>query len=311
MSRSNFKQFATVEEMVTFLVSYFPRIPNGGRLPLLLESSLFHPGRAGSSGGASTVTITLPATCTWTAMSTAEWMLLSETAGTGGATLAYTVGANPTTSARSGSITINDQTFTVTQSSAAPFGAPSGLVATVLLDDAARPYIAVTWNAVADAAYYDVSVQRAGSTTTIPTTEPSLVLAPAETVSGSPYLFKARAVDAAATQSAYSAPDLATVVVFADDPIVPFVTRAKLVHITELRTAVDAVRALAGLSAAIWTTIQVGAPIQAAPITELRTALDAARSTLTLPALSYTDPSLSAGARIKAAHVQELRNGTK
>jgi hypothetical protein len=265
----------------------------------------------GAGGGASTVTITLPSTCTWKAMSTAEWILPSETAGTGSATLAYTVPANPTTSVRSRSITINEQTFTVTQSAAAPFGAPTGLTATVLLDNAAQPYIAVTWNAVADAAYYDVSVQRAGSTTTIPTTEPSFVLSATEIVNGAAYLFKARAVNAAATQSAYSAPDLATAVVFADDPIVPFVTKAKLVHVTELRTAVNAVRALAGLSAATWTTIQVGDPIQAAPITELRTALDAARSTLLLSALSYTDPSLSAGTRIKAAHVQELRNGTK
>jgi hypothetical protein len=266
---------------------------------------------AGSSGGASTVTITLPAPCTWKAMSTAEWILPAETAGTGAATLAYTVLTNTTTGVRSGSIAINDQTFTVTQSAAAPFGAPSGLVATVLLDNAARPYIAVTWNAVADAAYYDVSVQRAGTTVSIPTTEPSFVLSATETVNGAAYLFKARAVNAAATASAYSAPDLATVVVFADDPIVPLVTKAKLVHITELRTAVNAVRALAGLSAATWTTIQVGDAIQAVPITELRTALDAARSALTLSTLSYTDPSLSAGARIKAAHVQELRNGTK
>ena len=266
---------------------------------------------AGSGGGPSTVTITLPSTCTWTAMSTAEWILPSDTAGTGAAALAYTVLVNPTTSTRSGSITINEQTFTVTQSAAAPFGAPSGLTATVLLDNAARPYIAVSWNAVADAAYYDVSVQRAGSTTTIPTTQPSFVLSATETVNGAAYLFKARAVDAAATPSAYSAPDLATAIVFADDPIVPFVTKAKLAHITELRTAVNAVRALAGLAAATWTTIQVGDAIQAPPITELRTAVDAARSTLLLSALSYTDPSLSAGVRIKAAHVQELRNGTK
>lgn len=265
----------------------------------------------GAGGGASTVTITLPSTCTWTAMSAAEWILPSETAGTGSATLAYTVPANPTTGVRSGSITFNEQTFTVTQSAAAPFGAPSGLVATVLLDNAAQPYIAVTWNAVADAAYYDVSVQRAGSTTTIPTTDPSFVLSATETVNGAAYLFKARAVDDAATQSAYSAPDLATAVVFADDPIVPFVTKAKLVHVTELRTAVNAVRALAGLTAATWTTIQVGDAIKAVPITELRTALDAARSTLMLSTLTYTDPSLSSGTRIKAAHVQELRDGTK
>lgn len=45
-SKINFKQFATIEEMVQYLVQYFQRIPNRGRLPLLLESSLFHPERA-------------------------------------------------------------------------------------------------------------------------------------------------------------------------------------------------------------------------------------------------------------------------
>jgi hypothetical protein len=47
-SKIDFKQFATIEAMVTFLVSHFQRIPNRGRLPLLLESSLFHPERAGA-----------------------------------------------------------------------------------------------------------------------------------------------------------------------------------------------------------------------------------------------------------------------
>lgn len=45
-SKIDFKQFATTDEMVTFLVAYFRRIPNRRRLPLLLESSLFHPERA-------------------------------------------------------------------------------------------------------------------------------------------------------------------------------------------------------------------------------------------------------------------------
>ena len=266
-----------------------------------------------SSGGTASVTLTIPTPCTWTAMSTTEWVTVSPSDGSGATTLVYTALANETTSQRAGSLAVNDETFTVTQDAAAPFGAPTGLVATALLDSAARPYIAVSWNAVADVAYYDVSVQRAGSTTSITTYEPSLVLAPTGTISGAAYLFKVRAVNAAGTQSAYSAPDLATVVFYTDDPIVPLATTAKLVHITELRAAVNAVRALAGLAAATWTTINVGDPIITTPITELRTALDAARSTptLALPAISYTDPTLSAGTRIKAAHVQELRGGTK
>jgi hypothetical protein len=48
MIRSNidFARFATAEDLVTFLVSRFRRVPNSGRLPLLLESTLFHPERA-------------------------------------------------------------------------------------------------------------------------------------------------------------------------------------------------------------------------------------------------------------------------
>lgn len=45
-SKIDFTRFATVDDMVAFLIIYFQRIPNRGRLPLLLESSLFHPERA-------------------------------------------------------------------------------------------------------------------------------------------------------------------------------------------------------------------------------------------------------------------------
>ncbi len=49
MDRSpiNFSQFATMEQMVQYLVRHFRRIRNRGQLPLLLESSLFHPERDG------------------------------------------------------------------------------------------------------------------------------------------------------------------------------------------------------------------------------------------------------------------------
>jgi hypothetical protein len=42
-SKIDFAQFATADELTTFLVSLFRRVPNSGPLPLLLESSLFHP----------------------------------------------------------------------------------------------------------------------------------------------------------------------------------------------------------------------------------------------------------------------------
>jgi hypothetical protein len=44
-SRIDFTQFASVDNMVEYLIRHFQKIPNRGRLPLLLESSLFHPER--------------------------------------------------------------------------------------------------------------------------------------------------------------------------------------------------------------------------------------------------------------------------
>jgi len=70
------------------------------------------------------------------------------------------------------------------------------------------------------------------------------------------------------------------------------------VHITELRTAVNAARTRNGLAATAWTdpTLTPGTTvIKAVHITELRAALNAFYTKLgrTLP--SYTDPTLTAG----------------
>ncbi len=47
-------------------------------------------------------------------------------------------------------------------------------------------------------------------------------------------------------------------------------------------------------------------------VTALRTALDAARSAIGLAAISYTDPTITAGVTVmKAAHLTELRAGTQ
>ena len=48
MERSgiDFTQFATGDDIVDYMTDYFSLIPNRGRLPLLLDSSLFHPERA-------------------------------------------------------------------------------------------------------------------------------------------------------------------------------------------------------------------------------------------------------------------------
>ncbi len=83
-------------------------------------------------------------------------------------------------------------------------------------------------------------------------------------------------------------------------------------HVTEVRTAVNAVRALAGLAAASFAdTNLTGVVWRAVHIEELRNALTPARVQLGLPAVSYTDPGSLAGLLFKAAYITDLRGGVQ
>ena len=69
------------------------------------------------SGGSGSISITLPSTaCTWTASTNVAWVTLGASSGSGSSALTYSVAPNSSTG-RSGTITINDQTFTVSQTS--------------------------------------------------------------------------------------------------------------------------------------------------------------------------------------------------
>lgn len=131
------------------------------------------------------------------------------------------------------------------------------------------------------------------------------------------YLYKVTAT-ISGVASADSSRDLATTVIFTDSVINAHITRIKAAHITELRTAIDAVRALAAGGVAnngTYTDPVVAAQTTAVKgihITELRNALNAARSTLGLTVLSYTDPAIAGQSTlIKALHITELRSGVK
>ena len=74
-------------------------------------------GSYGESGGSGAVSVTAPAGCPWTAASNAAWIAItSGWSGRDNGTVNYSVSANTSTSARSGTMTIAGQTFTVTQS---------------------------------------------------------------------------------------------------------------------------------------------------------------------------------------------------
>ena len=138
------------------------------------------------------------------------------------------------------------------------------------------------------------------------------------------YLYRVRATDTIGSNSAYSNIALGTAYSFADDPIITAaedpsgatVTKVKATHITQLREAINAVRALVpGLGAATWTQPTLTpnqTVIMAEDVRELRTALGAALSALGLTLPSYTDPTIYNGQNgqrtiIKRDHIKELR----
>jgi len=98
---------------------------------------------------------------------------------------------------------------------------------------------------------------------------------------------------------------------FIDDPLTAATSVIKAVHITELRTRIDAVRTQYGLGPYAYTdpTLTAGASIiRAVHISELRTALGAVYTALGMPPPSYTDPTLTSGETVvKVAHIAELR----
>jgi hypothetical protein len=126
------------------------------------------------------------------------------------------------------------------------------------------------------------------------------------------YVYRVRATGGTGTTpSGYSNRDHATTVMFTDDPLVTKVTVIKAVHLTELRTAVNAVRAAAGLAPATWTDPNPSrVSIKAVHITELRNALTPALTVLGKSA-SYSDPTLARGTVVKAVDFQEIRNQVK
>ncbi len=98
---------------------------------------------------------------------------------------------------------------------------------------------------------------------------------------------------------------------FTDDPIVPGETPIRAVHVTELRTRIDGLRAAAGLGRFAWTDpiLRAGATrVRLVHLTELRSALTEAYAAAGRPAPRWTDASPSGGTTpIRAVHLTELR----
>jgi len=132
------------------------------------------------------------------------------------------------------------------------------------------------------------------------------------TVTTPPHAVGAVQIDLTPTSgSVYSKPNAFAYLptVFTDDTIMVGQTTVKTQHIIELRQAVDAMRAVAGLSGAPWTdpSLAAGNTIRAIHILDLRTFLDDAATRLGYSTSPYTDPGLTSGFVIKRIHIEELR----
>ncbi len=179
--------------------------------------------------------------------------------------------------------------------------APAGLNARAVTPS----QVDLTWNAVSGATSYQVDRMEANGGFTHIATPSSTAFSDTSRPVNTSFLYRVRAANLAIA-SGNSVSDLATTTIFTDSPLVAGIA-IKSVHVTQLRTAVNAVRALAGQNAFVFTgTALPGTIINAVHLTELRGALDAARSTLGFAAGGYTDAAPT-GVPVKAVHLQELR----
>jgi hypothetical protein len=199
---------------------------------------------------------------------------------------------------------------------------PANLVATAEFSSAGVANVHLTWDAPASGlsvASYVVECKRAGTGFQ----QIAAVQGPTRTYDdtavtlGAAYIYRVRAVFTNAGGSDYSNQDLATTVAFTDSQLQGVTIKA--VHLTELRRAVNAVRALApDLGVASWTYPDpVSGPpqqrraVHVEDVTDLRARLDEAMGLLGLTTGYPASPPLASGAVINAQHFEQIRARVK
>lgn len=89
------------------------------------------------------------------------WLIINlPTSGSGNVALTYGVDENTTDTSRVGTISLANQTFTVTQDAAPPFGAPTNLVATGMRNPDGNIFVRLTWLGTANATQYEIAAHR-------------------------------------------------------------------------------------------------------------------------------------------------------
>jgi hypothetical protein len=251
-----------------------------------------------ASGGTGEVTITTTAGCAWEPLSDSAWITFTDgTSGTGSGETTFIVAANDGAS-RNGSITVEGTVVTITQDATTPPATPTGVTAQAISNDMIR----VTWSTVANATGYEILRASAGSPMAPIGISATGLFDDGTVTQGAAYRYAVRALNAGGN-SADSASDLAIARIFTDGAL-SVGTRVKAAHLTERRDAVNAMRALAGLSA---YSFNGSSFVRASHITELRSALDEALAVLGYATGGYTGTPV-AGTVIQAVHFREISN---
>jgi hypothetical protein len=187
-----------------------------------------------------------------------------------------------------------------------PFGPPPGLNAISF----GGP-VQLAWIATADTDHYEIFRSNGAGYIQVGSS-PSASFTDATAPSTAALLYEVRAVSATNVASDFGAPDLALTYSFTDGTLQTGVTTIKLAHLTELRSAANAVRALApSLNPVSWAD-DIPSVILASHLVELRTAIDDARSALSLSALPHAHQTLTPGSTlIQAIDFAELRTAMR
>ena len=231
--------------------------------------------------------------CGWSSVSNVPWVN-TNSSGVGDGTVTYTVGANTGGAPRSGTITVGGVTFTVSQAGTSP----SSLVATASSPTA----VSLTWTSPS-VDHFEVWRSSGGAFT--------LVGAPAgnafldSTTADTGYVYKVRSVAAGGAMSDFSAPDYAHTFTLTD-PVVSAGMTIKAAHLTELRSAIDAIRGAAGIAPAAFSDGSLQSVIvKRAHVIELRDAVDGLRASLAMSAAGF--PPLPLNDWVRASTIEELR----
>jgi hypothetical protein len=130
------------------------------------------------------------------------------------------------------------------------------------------------------------------------------------------YLYTVRGVNSSVESTDGSSnKDFAVTTVFTDPTLTAATTSVKAIHFTQLTTAANALRTLAGLGAISFTQSTPAAlgTVRRTHVIELRAGIDVARTTLGFSAGSYpTDAAITVqSTTIKKAHVDQLRTAVQ